>query len=644
MSMTSTLRCSLGLFVVLSLCLPHVQAAHLDLGPMLGHVGSNDARIWVKASEASRLGVWIGQEADLADAKRVEGPMLDKTEDCNGHIRVDGLKPSTRYHYAMLLDGKPVMSAPYPSFQTAPPDGVSTHLRFAFGSCVGHRSSLAAAAWGQMATDTSLGMLLMLGDNHYADSTDPAIQRAAYYDHRSVAGFRDVTGRTPTLGIWDDHDFGPNNSDRTAEGRMESLATFQSMWANPSYGEPEHPGIYHHFQHGDIAFFMLDDRFYRSPNRSEDRGDKTMLGERQWAWLKAGLKQSTAKLKFIASGSEWQKNGHVDSWTSFRREQRAFFEWIDQEGIEGVILLSGDRHFTGGYQINQRVMEITSGPLGSNNYPTPNLPEMFLNHGVGKLYCVFDVDTRSEVPQVILEVHRAGEGLIDRRDFTMDEINGKARLATLPVRKVSQQPPYESDLPLVHREDFEKGAEAWIPTDSDAWRTMDADGSKVYSLHRQSVYRPRHRSPVNISRLKDVVVGDFDLMARVLTTQRDYGHRDMCLFFGWQDPEHFYYVHLGQEMDDHANQIFIVKEAPRSKISEHTTEGTPWDAQWHTVKISRRVASGSIRVFWDDMETPVMTATDRTFGWGQIGLGSFDDTGFWDDVRLYGEVMEAPMP
>ena len=104
--MTSTLRCSLGLFVVLSLCLPHVQAAHLDLGPMLGHVGSNDARIWVKASEASRLGVWIGQEADLADAKRVEGPMLDKTEDCNGHIRVDGLKPSTRYYYAMLLGGK----------------------------------------------------------------------------------------------------------------------------------------------------------------------------------------------------------------------------------------------------------------------------------------------------------------------------------------------------------------------------------------------------------------------------------------------------------------------------------------------------------------------------------------------------------
>ena len=62
------------------------------------------------------------------------------------------------------------------------------------------------------------------------------------------------------------------------------------------------------------------------------------------------------------------------------------------------------------------------------------------------------------------------------------------------------------------------------------------------------------------------------------------------------------------------------------------------------MKISRRVASGSIRVFWDDIETPVMTATDHTFGWGQIGLGSFDDTGLWDDIRLYGEVMEAPTP
>jgi alkaline phosphatase D len=627
----------LGLFLLASYC---VQAAHLEQGPMLGHVGSQEIRVWVRASAPASLGLMVSPSSNMEGATLYEGPSLEVQTDFNGHVRATGLTPSTRYHYAVVLDGKPVMSAPYPSVMTAPLEGTPTHLRFAFGSCVGHQGSLAAAAWGQMASDPSIELLLMLGDNHYADSTDPDVQRAAYYDHRGVAGFRALSSRSSVIGIWDDHDFGPNDSDRTAEGRSESLRTFQSMWANLAYGQSDHPGIYHHFQRGDIDFFMLDDRYYRWPNRSEDHGDKTMLGARQWAWLKSGLKASKAKLKFIASGSEWQKNGHLDSWTSFRREQLAFFEWLESEQIEGVILLSGDRHFTGGYQINQRVIEITSGPLGSNNYATPNLPEMFLNHGEGKLYCVFDIDTRDATPKVVLEVHRAGEGLIDRRDFTMDEINGKARLATLPVRQPAPEMASESDLPLIRSDRFEQGAGSWLATDQNAWRIMTQDGSKVYSLHRQSAYRPPHRSPVNISRLKDVVVGDFDLLARVLTTQRDYGHRDMCLFFGWQDPEHFYYVHLGQAMDDHANQIFIVNQAPRVKISEHTTQGTPWDAQWHTVKISRRVASGSIHVYWDDMETPVMRATDRTFLSGQIGLGSFDDTGNWDDVRLYGQVLE----
>ena len=36
-----------------------------------------------------------------------------------------------------------------------------------------------------------------------------------------------------------------------------------------------------------------------------------------------------------------------------------------------------------------------------------------------------------------------------------------------------------------------------------------------------------------------------------------------------------------------------------------------------------------------DMETPVLTATDRTFGKGLVGVGSFDDTAYFDDVTLY---------
>jgi hypothetical protein len=116
----------------------------------------------------------------------------------------------------------------------------------------------------------------------------------------------------------------------------------------------------------------------------------------------------------------------------------------------------------------------------------------------------------------------------------------------------------------------------------------------------------------------------------------------MCLFFGFQDPSHFYNVHLGKQTDDHANQIFIVNGAPRSKISIKTSSGTDWDDEWHRVKLVRRVDDGTIAVYFDDMETPVMTARDKTFTWGRVGLGSFDDTGEWDDVKLYGVETQKP--
>jgi alkaline phosphatase D len=229
----------LGYLVVCLVCLSQNAWAdpHLQQGPMLGHVGSQEARIWVKASESARLTVILSQYPNLRDGRHIDGPMLTDDSDYNGHIQVTQLNPETRYYYDVLLDGVPCLTAPYPFFVTAPVEGESTHLRFAFGSCVGHEGRLAAAAWGQMAADKSIQMLLMLGDNHYADSTVPEIQRAAYYDHRAVSGFRDLVKRTSVYGIWDDHDYGPNDSDSTAEGRQTSLETFKSMWANPSYGE-----------------------------------------------------------------------------------------------------------------------------------------------------------------------------------------------------------------------------------------------------------------------------------------------------------------------------------------------------------------------------------------------------------------------
>lgn len=202
------------------------------------------------------------------------------------------------------------------------------------------------------------------------------------------------------------------------------------------------------------------------------------------------------------------------------------------------------------------------------------------------------------------------------------------------------------ELPLVFKDGFEKGADYWQPSDAKAWRlkevaAKDGDQNHVFSQHaKKSDFNPPHRSPFNIALLKDVAVTDFEFTAKVLSTHEDYDHRDAVLVFGYQDAAHFYYVHFGKKADDHANQIFIVNDAPRLKISATSTAGTPWDDDWHTVRVRRDVTSGSIEVFFDDLDNPVMTAKDKTFEWGRVGLGTFDDTADFDDVELKGKKEE----
>ena len=196
-------------------------------------------------------------------------------------------------------------------------------------------------------------------------------------------------------------------------------------------------------------------------------------------------------------------------------------------------------------------------------------------------------------------------------------------------------------LPLVFEDDFEKGAECWQPTDPAAWRIVETDTGKVYNQFKTSNYKPPHRSPLNISLVKDVVVGDFVLTVKVQSTNKGAGaHRDMCLFFNYQDSAHFYYVHLGQRPDPHSSQIMIVNDAPRVMITKNESPGVPWDDQWHQVKIVRRTADGAIEIYFDDMNKPMMIASDKTFTWGQVGIGSFDDNGNWDDFKLYGNKVE----
>ena len=225
----------------------------------------------------------------------------------------------------------------------------------------------------------------------------------------------------------------------------------------------------------------------------------------------------------------------------------------------------------------------------------------------------------------------------------MRRIIGAALLASSILAATAAEPARElRGLPLVFQEDFEAGdVSRWLPADVKAWRLVEQEGNHVFNQFAQSKVDTPVRSPFNRCVLQDLTVGSCVLDVKLQSTARDYPHRSLCLFFGYQDPAHMYYVHFGQKTDDHANQIFIVNGEPRKKISTKTTDGTPWDDGWHHARIVRDVETGAIDVYFDDMETPVMTAVDKTFTHGQIGIGSFDDTGNFDDVLVYGRVVET---
>ncbi len=178
-------------------------------------------------------------------------------------------------------------------------------------------------------------------------------------------------------------------------------------------------------------------------------------------------------------------------------------------------------------------------------------------------------------------------------------------------------------------------------SDPGAWQHAVVKGNGALELARQSQYKPAVRSPVNIALLADQVFGDFILEVDLIQTGKEYGHRDMCLFYGVQNPTNFYYTHIATAADDHAHNTFIVTNAPRIKIAKETTKGANWGLDvWHTVRIERTLADGAIRVYFDDRSKPIMIAEDKTFGVGFIGFGSFDDTGMVDNVRIWGPKAE----
>jgi hypothetical protein len=188
---------------------------------------------------------------------------------------------------------------------------------------------------------------------------------------------------------------------------------------------------------------------------------------------------------------------------------------------------------------------------------------------------------------------------------------------------------------LAFEDDFEHGADAWQPREGNRWEVVELpDGGHGYQLMEPGKQREL-RAPGGLSLIREHLVGDFVLTARAkcLTPSTVRG-RDVVVALGYRDPTHFCYVHFSNASDPIHNAVCLVDGAPRVAITgaEPTAARLTTDG-FHALKVTR--VGKRIEASIDDMTTPVMYAEDERLGVGQVGLGSFDDTAVFDDVRLY---------
>lgn len=314
-------------------------------GPMLGAPGPNHLTVWVRASGAFDVLLEVAEDRDFRAIVSSATTTARADARCCVVLRAEGLQPGRDYWYRLRYAGEADRYQWFPYRARTAPAGPA-RFRVAFGSCCRIQFDPDQRIWNAV-RQLEPDMFFWLGDNIYADSDQPDALADLYGRGRVVERLEPLLRSVPQLATWDDHDFGFNASDGGSPVKDESLAVFRQYWANPSYGEDDNPGTYFRQHYGGVDFFVLDGRYHRSPDAGVDDAGKTMLGARQKAWLKRGLKASRAPFKVLAIGGGWscaENEDGGDSWGAYLTERNEVFDFIRDEKIEGVVCISGDSH------------------------------------------------------------------------------------------------------------------------------------------------------------------------------------------------------------------------------------------------------------------------------------------------------------
>lgn len=350
------------------------QAAGWVSGPMLGYIEHREALIWLEIRpfvKTVQVKYWLKGKPETAKTATLT-PAAPSYGYVPIKIKLDNLEMGMTYDYEITLNNKK-LTYDFPlQFKTRElwewrrdaPD-----FSFLFGSCVyindstydrpGRpygRSPKIMETMANMPTD----FMIWGGDNLYlreADYSSPSGVAYRYSHNFRTPEMLRLRATRANYATWDDHDYGPNDSDSKYELKDFTYQTFQNYWGNKTFGEPDNPGVYTKFKWSDAEFFLLDDRYHRSANKLRDsingkpNPNKVMFGRKQMDWLKQSLVASKEShqttFRFIVSGSQMLNTlNKFESFTEFPAEWMELMDFIVSNEIEGIVFLTGDRHFS----------------------------------------------------------------------------------------------------------------------------------------------------------------------------------------------------------------------------------------------------------------------------------------------------------
>jgi alkaline phosphatase D len=359
-------------------------------GPMTGQVEMRTAIIWIELSpevKSATIRYWKKSEPRKILQQHYHGQLGREFNPAK--FLIGGLDYNSNYEYDFLLNGKP--SAASGDFTTKdlwqwrkpPPD-----FTFLTGSCAYFNEARFDRPGKPYGGDSTIfetmarnpaAFMLWLGDNWYTREVDYSSVWGLWYrasHDRRLPVLQKFWQAMPHYAIWDDHDFGPDDSDGSYVLKDSSRAVFMSYWGNPSYGQ-DGKGIYTQFSFADADFFLTDDRYFRSSDLLIDsvngmpNPEKRFFGRQQLDWLENALTTSDATFKIIAVGSQVlnQLNHATEGLDHYPVEFEELLKFLDRQKINGVIFLTGDRHHSEIIEYkranNYSLYDITVSPLTS---------------------------------------------------------------------------------------------------------------------------------------------------------------------------------------------------------------------------------------------------------------------------------------